>query len=181
MLKLSKETNDNNNYSQESAAAHVTSSDEVEARVPLFKLSVDNGRFLVAASTLSDQSSQSVGVSNAGRFLDRTRHVVVREAHLVSEQLDFVWRLLDLIVDDAEPSRVGHALASGHTDEVELVSVAVSHRRIDDCASHRVLEPADVTTEDSSVDSLAAVHVHELAGVLQTKALEGTLDLLDLG
>jgi hypothetical protein len=44
----------------------------------------------------------------------------------------------------------------------------------------RVLESADLTIKDSSVDTLAAVDVHELARVLTTSLDECRLNLFDL-
>lgn len=57
--------------------ALISLSDEVEARVSIFKSLIDDRRILVSSTSLADQSSKSMGVSNAGWLLNRTRHVIV--------------------------------------------------------------------------------------------------------
>lgn len=63
-------------------------------------------------------------------------------------------------------------------NEVELVGISVSDGSINDCAWLRILELADITTDESRIDSLAHVDVHELSG--KTKARYRCLDLIDL-
>lgn len=101
-------------------------------------------------------------------------------AELVSQMLNLVWRSSNRVVQYSEPGRSRHTLLGSHRDQVKLVHVLVSHTRINDSASLRVLESADLTIKDSSVDTLAAVDVHELARVLTTSLDECRLDLFDL-
>jgi len=71
-------------------------------------------------------------------------------------------------------------LLGSHRDQVKLVHVLVSHTRVDDSTGQRVLKCADLTIKDSSVDTLAAIDIHQLARVLTTSLDECRLDLFDL-
>lgn len=79
-------------------------SDEVEAGISLLKGLVDNRGFFVLSTSLANKRSKSVSVSNAGRFLDGTRHVVVSVTEFVGQQFNLIWRLSDAIVDHSEPA-----------------------------------------------------------------------------
>jgi len=77
-------------------------SDEVEARLSFLEGLADNRRLFVLSTSLANQSSKSVSISNAGWLLDCTRHVVVSMAEFVSQALNLIWRLSDAIVDHGE-------------------------------------------------------------------------------
>jgi len=155
------------------------SSDEVEARVFLLKASVDHWGSTSFTSSFTDEGCQSVGVADARGLLNSTRDVVVGVAELVSEELDLVWALLNLVIEDGELGRSSHALLGGDGNKVELVGVLINDGGVDDSTSCRVSETAYSTSEDSSVHALASVNVHEL-GVL-TKSLDSSLNLVYLG
>ncbi len=71
-------------------------------------------------------------------------------------------------------------MLSSHRDQVKLVHVLVSHTGVDNGTGQRILKCADLTIKDSSVDTLAAIDVHQLARVLTTSLDECRLDLFDL-
>ena len=103
-----------------------------------------------------------MSVSNDGRLLDGAVDIVVGEAELISQMLNVAGRALHVIINHRVASRSGHALSSSHRDEVELVSVLVSDGCINDSAGVWIHEAAWVASEQSSVDSLRAVQVHQL-------------------
>lgn len=138
-------------------------SDEVEARVTILKVLVDHRRCLVLATALADQGSETMRIPDAGRLLDRARNVVVSVTQLVSQVLNFVRRLSDRVVENGESCRSRHTLLGGYTYEIELISIPVSHCLVDDSTCQWILKLADITSKDSGVYSLAAVHVHQLA------------------
>ena len=76
------------------------SSDEVERRIFLLEALVDNWWLMASASSLTNECSESVSVSDDGRFLDGSAHIVVGPAQLVGELLNLGRRILDVIVDD---------------------------------------------------------------------------------
>jgi len=106
-----------------------------------------------------------MSVANARWLLDGTRNIVVSVAQLVSQQLDLVRGLLQIVIDDFKLSRRAHSLLSGHRHEIELVSILVRDGGVNDGTSIGVLEVADRAIENTSVDALAADEVHELGGV----------------
>ena len=90
------------------------SSDEVERGILLLKALVDDWWLVSSATSLSYQSSESVGVSDHRRLLDRTADIVVGPAQLVGQVLDLVRRVLDFVVDNGIPGGSRHALSRSH-------------------------------------------------------------------
>jgi len=154
------------------------SSDEVEAGVLLLEARVDFGRSTSFTSSLTDERCQSVGIADARRFLDRSRDIVVGVAEFISEQLNLVRALHDLVIQDGELGGGRHALLGRNGNKVELVGVFVYDCGVDDSASSRVSEAADSTSEDSSVYTLACVDVHELG--FNTGRLDSSFELVYL-
>jgi len=105
-----------------------------------------------------------VGISDDRWFFNGATDVVVGEAELVGERFDQVWGAADAIVNHSVTSRAGHTLFGSDGDEVELVGVLVGDCGVDHCSWERILVAAGLTCKEPSVDSLAAVDVHELAG-----------------
>jgi len=89
-------------------------------------------------------------------------------AQLVGEVLNLVWTSSNRVVQYCKPSRSRHALFGSHRDQVKLVHVLVSHTRVNNGTGQWILESTDLTIKDSSVDTLAAVDIHQLARVLTT-------------
>ena len=140
---------------------------------------MDIGADASFTSSLTDERCQSVGVTDAGWFLDRTGNVVVGVAELVSEELNLVWALSNLVIEDCELGWCSHALLGGNGNKVELVGVLINDSGVDDSASSRVSEAADSTSEDSSVYTFASVDVHELG--FYTSGLDSSFNLVYLG
>jgi len=134
---------------------------------------------VASATSFSNQRSKSVGVSDHGRLLDGTTHVVVSVAQLVGEGLDLVRRSGDAVIDHGVPGGSGHALAGSNRHKVELVDVLVNDCGVDDGTWHWVLEASWLASEDPGVDPLGGVDVHQLGGP-QTESREGLFDLVDL-
>ena len=155
-------------------------SDEVEAGVLLFEAGMYHWWVVSATSSLSDKRSESVSVSDDGRFFDGSAHVVVGEAQLVGERFEQVRRGSDGVVDNGVPSWGGHALSSSHRNQVELVGVFISDSRVYNGSWQWVLEPANISSEESGVDSLAGVDIEELGRAAKAKPGERLLDLVDL-
>jgi len=91
-----------------------------------------------------------------------------------------VRRCSDGVVDDSVAGWSRHALSSSHRDEIELVDVLVCDRSVHNGSRERVLEAANISSEESGVDSLAGVDVDQLGGFAETQARECLLDLVDL-
>ena len=155
-------------------------SDEVELGVALLEVTVDHGWLLVATATLANKGCQAMRIADAGRLLDGARDVVVVVAQLERQQLHLVGGRLHCVEQHREASGRRHALSGRHGHQVELVSVAVGHRLVNDSSGSWILEAAGLTCEDTRVYPLAAVDVHELAGVDQIVRGDSLLNLLDL-
>ena len=153
------------------------SSNEIESRIFSFKVSMDYRRFLVSASSFSNESSQSVSIPDAWGFLDCPRDIVVCVAEFVGQELNLVWRFPNGIMNHSVSGRSGHALLSSSGNQVELIHISVSDGGIYDCPREWILEWAYVSTEDSCVDSLANIDIHELS-LRNSKIWEGWLDLV---
>ena len=95
--------------------------------------------------------------------------------------LDLVRRVFDVIADDCISRWSWHALPRRDRDEVELVGVLLGDFTIDHSARLRIGVAAWISGEESGVDPLAAVDVHQLASVSLTDADNRLLDLGDLG
>ena len=158
----------------------MASSDEVEAGVVLFEVAVDYRGSLVLASALANKGGQAMGVTDAGGLFDGAGDVVVGVAELVGQVFNLVWRSSNRVVQYSKPGRSRHALLGSYRDQVKLVHVLISHTRINDGAGQRVFKSTDLSIKDSSVDTLAAVDIHQLARVLTTSLDECRLDLFDL-
>jgi hypothetical protein len=130
-------------------------------------------------SSLTDERCQSVSVADTGWFLDSSRDIVVGVAELISEELNLIGALHNLVIEDCELGWCSHALLGGNGNKVELVGVLVNDCGVDDCASSRVSEAADSTSEDSSVYTFASVDVHELG--FYTSGLDSSFNLVYLG
>lgn len=122
-----------------------------------------------------------MGVADAGWLFDSPRNIVVSVAKLVGKVFNLVRRSTNRVVQYSKPSRGRHTLLGSHRNQVKLVHVLVCHTRVDDGASQRIFKGADITIKDSSVDTLAAVDVHQLARVLTTSLDDCRLDLFNLG
>ena len=157
-----------------------THSDEVKLWLCILKVLVDYWGLLVSSSTLTNEGSKSVSISDAGWLLNRTRDIVVGVAKFVSQQLNLVWRTSNCVIDDSEPCRSSHALTSSHRHQVEFIGVSVCDCLVNDCTCLRVLEAVRVTSEDPRIDSLASIDVHKLARVRETLLGQRLLYLFDL-
>jgi len=73
-------------------------SDEVEAGVLLLEATVNNWWCASFTSSLTDECCQSVGIADARRFLDRSRDIVVGVAEFVSQELNLVRTLSNLVI-----------------------------------------------------------------------------------
>jgi len=157
----------------------INHSDEVEAGFLLLEASVYNWGSAPFTSSFTDECCQSVGIADARRFLDRSRDIVVGVAELIGQELNLVRTLSNLVIEDGELGWCSHALLGSNGNKVELVGVFVNDCGVDDCASSRVSEAADSTSEDSSVYTFASVDVHELG--FYTSSLDSSFDLVYLG
>ena len=135
------------------------------------------GRVDLLGSSFSNESSKSVSVANAGRFLDGSRHVVVVMTKLVREQLNLVRTGSRGIFDNSELAGCVQALFGSDRDQVELVEVVVGDTLVDHSTWDRVLEVANVSSEESGVNSLVDVQVNEFR--VTTSTLETILELLN--
>lgn len=145
-------------------------SDVVEGGLLGLKVTMWLRRFLSFTTSLTDQGCKSVSVSDGGGFFDGARHVVVGVAEFVGQEFDLVRGVSDAVVKDGVPHWGCQALLSGSRHKEELVGASVSDGTIDHSARHRVLEGANISSEDTSVDSLGDVDVHEWQGNSKTGA-----------
>lgn len=152
-------------------------SNEIQGGILLLKVFMWLGWFFVPSPSFSNQSSQSVSISDAWRFLDWTWDIVVGVAELVGEQFNLVRWAVDTIVDDSVSCGSRHSLLSSRRDEVELIDVSICNGRINHCARHRILKRSNISTKDSGVHSLADVDVEQL-GCSNFKVVESKFDLI---
>lgn len=120
-------------------------------------------------------------VANARWFFNRTGHIVIGVAQLVGEQFNFIWSFLYSIIEHSESSWGGHSLTSSNGNEVELVSVFVSDGGINNSSCSGVSESSRLTSEYSSIHTLARVDIHEFALVGDAGFSNGCFDLVNFG
>lgn len=85
----------------------------------------------------------------------------------------------DGVVDNGVSSWGAHTLLGSNRHKIELVDVLVCDGCVDDGTWERVLVATDISSEQSGVDPLARVDVHQLR-VSEAEARERLLDLVDL-